>query len=119
MPRSKLQVSYESLGPNSTTSVLFSFKDKTFCFSRSFSSCKQAVSDPVESLSLRLMEGTIGYHQRINEKNNPYLCTLEPKGSIYKENKIGARIDPCRTPQESNAVRYRQKTCYRLRLKPI
>ncbi len=34
-------------------------------------------------------------------KDTPYFKKMEPNGSRYKENNVGARIDPWGTPQDT------------------
>ncbi len=42
-------------------------------------------------------------------KDTPYFKKMEPDGSRYKENNVGARIDPCGTPQERCAA---EEVCF-------
>ncbi len=52
----------------------------------------------LESLCLKGRYNWVSSAYRWND--TPYLEKMEPNGSKYKENNVGARIDPCGTPQE-------------------
>ncbi len=72
-----------------------------FCVSHNFASSKEASRTSMGLESLRL-KGRYNWVSSVYKwKHTLYLKKMEPNGSRYNENNVGARIDPCGTPQES------------------
>ncbi len=80
-----------------------------FCVSYNFSSSKEASRTSMGLESLRL-KGRYNWVSSVYKwKHTPYLKKMEPNGSRYNENNVGARIDPCGTPQERCAA---EEVCF-------